>query len=56
MSVKAAGGGGIAVTGIMIWDGPKDKIATYDYITVEDWTQNICDCCLEEPVTEVQLG
>jgi hypothetical protein len=33
-----------AVTGVMLWDGPIDGIATYDYITEEDWTKNICDC------------
>ncbi|CAC5409205.1 unnamed protein product [Mytilus coruscus] len=52
ISVKAAGGEGIPVTGIMLWDGPVDGIATYDYLTEEDWTLNICDCCLEDPVPQ----
>ncbi|VDI54125.1 Hypothetical predicted protein [Mytilus galloprovincialis] len=52
ISVKAAGGEGIPVTGIMLWDGPEDGIATYDYITEEDWTLNICDCCQEDPVPQ----
>ena len=37
----------------MLWDGPIDGIATYDYITEEDCTKNICDCCLEDPIPEV---
>ena len=53
VSIKAAEGEGVAVTGVMLWDGPIDGIATYDYITEEDWTKNICDCCLEDPIPEV---
>lgn len=53
VSIKAADGEGVAVTGVMLWDGPIDGIATYDYITEQDWTKNICDCCLEDPIPEV---
>ena len=53
VSIKAADGEGVAVTGVMLWDGPIDGIATYDYITEQDWTKNICDCCLEVPIPEV---
>ncbi|VDI27589.1 Hypothetical predicted protein, partial [Mytilus galloprovincialis] len=52
ISVKAADGEGIAVTGIMLWDGPEEEIATYDYLDTEDWTQSICDCCLQNPVPQ----
>lgn len=41
------------MTGITFWDGPDDGIAPYDYITEEDWTQNICDCCLDVPIPQV---
>ena len=50
ISIKAADGDGIAVTGVMLWDGPADGISTYDYTEEEDWTQTICDCCLENPI------
>lgn len=53
VSVKAASGGGIPVTGIMLWDGPEDGIASYNYITEDDWTLYICDCCQEDPAAEV---
>ncbi|VDI50948.1 Hypothetical predicted protein, partial [Mytilus galloprovincialis] len=52
VTIKAANGKGIPVTGIMLWDGPEDGIATYDYITEDDWTLHLCDCCLEDPVAE----
>ncbi|VDI79784.1 Hypothetical predicted protein [Mytilus galloprovincialis] len=52
VTIKAANGKGIPVTGIMLWDGPEDGIATYDYITEGDWTLHLCDCCLEDPVAE----
>lgn len=53
VSVKAASGEGIPVTGIMLWDGPADGIASYNYITEDDWTLYICDCCQEDPAAEV---
>ncbi|XP_076116641.1 uncharacterized protein LOC143084119 [Mytilus galloprovincialis] len=46
ISVKAAGGEGIGVTGIMLWDGPEDGIATYDYKEEADWSQSVAQCCL----------
>ncbi|XP_076076023.1 uncharacterized protein LOC143046845 [Mytilus galloprovincialis] len=52
VSVKAASGEGIPVTGIMLWDGPADGIASYNYITEDDWTLYICDCCQEDPAAE----
>ncbi|XP_033763071.1 uncharacterized protein LOC117344449 isoform X3 [Pecten maximus] len=47
--LKAAGGGGKAVTEIMFWDGPINEIATLDYYEDPDWTEGLCSCCLIDP-------
>lgn len=44
--MKAGGGEGIAVTGIMLWDGPEDGIAPYNYQEEQDWTESVAQCCL----------
>lgn len=53
ISVKAAGGEGIGVTGIMLWDGPEDGIATYDYKEEADWTESVAQCCLLDIIPKV---
>ncbi|CAG2187681.1 unnamed protein product [Mytilus edulis] len=55
ISIKAAGGDGLAVTGVMFWDGPEDKIATFTYEEDYDWVAHVCECCLMEPVPMVDL-
>ena len=52
--MKAAGGEGIAVTGIMFWDGPEDGIATYNYKEEEDWTKSVAECCLLDVIPLVK--
>ncbi|KAL5015119.1 hypothetical protein ScPMuIL_009389 [Solemya velum] len=47
VNVKAAGGEGKAVTGIMFWDGPEDGIAVYNHVPEADWTADLCACCTE---------
>jgi len=53
ISIKAAHGGGVGITGFMFWDGPANGINTYDYTEDEDWTVNICQCCLMDVILEV---
>ncbi|KAL5014713.1 hypothetical protein ScPMuIL_008983 [Solemya velum] len=56
VNVKAAGGEGKAVTGIMFWDGPEDGIAVYNHVPEADWTDDLCACCTEtSPADEVCL-
>ncbi|KAL5015141.1 hypothetical protein ScPMuIL_009411 [Solemya velum] len=56
VNVKAAGGQGKAVTGIMFWDGPEDGIAVFNYLSEDDWTADLCACCTDQlPDAEVCL-
>lgn len=41
------------MTGFMFWDGPANGINTYDYSEDEDWTVNLCQCCLKDVIQEV---
>ncbi|XP_071123199.1 uncharacterized protein [Mytilus edulis] len=50
ISIKAAGGDGLAITGVMFWDGPEDEIATFTYEEDYDWAAHVCECCLMDPV------
>ena len=48
MSIKAADGNGVAVTGVMFVNGPLGKLQTYDYIEEPDWTVGLCSCCYDQ--------
>ena len=50
MSIKAADGGGKAVTGVTFWDGPSDDLHLYDHVEEGDWTAGLCACCYADPV------
>ncbi|KAK3609657.1 hypothetical protein CHS0354_035942 [Potamilus streckersoni] len=50
ITVKAADGDGMAVTGIMFYDSAEEGIGIYDYMSVQDWAIGVCSCCYENPV------
>lgn len=56
ISIKAAGGDGLAITGVMFWDGPEDEIATFTYEEDYDWAAHVCECCLMDPVPIVCIS
>lgn len=53
--MRAAGGGGRAVTEILFWDGADNDIATLDFYPDPDWSVGVCDCCLYSPPAAVSF-
>ena len=49
ISIKAAGGNGLAVTEVLLLDASIDNFHTFNYKQEADWTIGLCACCLEVP-------
>ena len=39
----------------MLWDGPEDGIATYNYQEEEDWSKTVAQCCLLDTIPQVLI-